>query len=136
MMYRNGEGVPQSLAEAVRWLEASAAQNHPPGQNNLGALYAAGEGVPENNGEAARLFRLAAAHGYPPAFQNLGRMYESGSGVEMDLSRAFMWFSLAFQSLRDASEDVNRVAARLTDEQIVEAQELVRLCTAPQFQDC
>ena len=45
LMYRNGEGVPQDAAEAVRWFRLAADQGYADAQYNLGVLYAEGHGV-------------------------------------------------------------------------------------------
>ena len=59
-MYRNGEGVPEDDAEAVRWYRLAADQGHAVAQIRLGQRYGTGLGVPHNDAEAVRWFRLAA----------------------------------------------------------------------------
>ena len=54
-------GVPQDVAEAVRWYRLAADQGQAGAQFNLGAMYANGEGVPQNSVQAHMWFDLAAA---------------------------------------------------------------------------
>ena len=65
--YATGEGVPEDLVEAVRWLRLAAEQEEPGALMQLADLYMTGEGVPKDIGEAIRLARLAAKHGEPRA---------------------------------------------------------------------
>ena len=71
-MFRNGEGVAQDYAEAVRLYSLAAAQGHADSQVNLGTLFESGEGillldngqgVGQDRAEATRWYRLAAAQG-------------------------------------------------------------------------
>ncbi|MDP6371637.1 MAG: hypothetical protein QF634_03895 [Vicinamibacterales bacterium] len=100
-------------------------------QNNLGFMYDFGEGVPQNYAEAARWFRLAADQGQAGAQNSLGFMYANGRGVPQDYVQAHMWTNLAVaqSSGEDRDQGVeNRdiIAARMTAEQIAEAQRLAR----------
>src|SRR5260370_24459629 len=53
MMYREGKGVPQNYAEALRWFGISAATCNSLAQLTLGAMYFGGEGVPQQDEAAA-----------------------------------------------------------------------------------
>ena len=66
-MYRDGRGVPQDDAEAVRWYRLAADQGLADAQFSLGVMYAIGDGVPKDDAEAARWYRLAADQGYVSA---------------------------------------------------------------------
>ena len=79
MMYRNGEGVEQNDAEAVRWLLCAACQRLAFAQNHLGSMYYLGRGVDQSDLLAVYWFRLAAEQGDPSAQQNLG---DSASSVK------------------------------------------------------
>ena len=48
-MYRNGEGVPQDYAEAVKWFRLAAEQGHACAQTLLGAIYHNGSALPRAN---------------------------------------------------------------------------------------
>ena len=95
VMYRDGEGVPQDEAEAVRWFRLAAEQGLAVGQSNLGLMYAEGRGVPQDDAEAARWNRLAAEQGHASAQFNLGLMYATGRGVPQDDAEAVRWYRLA-----------------------------------------
>ena len=62
-MYRNGTGVPQDYAEAVRWYRLAADQGYAMAQFNLGLMYTKGEGVPPDLVLAHVWFNLSAAQG-------------------------------------------------------------------------
>ena len=62
-MYRNGEGVPQDYAEAVKWYRLAAEQGDADAQYNLGLMYDNGNGVPQDYKEAVKWYRLAAEQG-------------------------------------------------------------------------
>ncbi len=63
---------------------------------------------------------------------NLGTLYANGLGVERDDVQAHMWFNLAasqtrgHKTRRRLMRKRNRVAARLTPEQLAEAQRLAQ----------
>ena len=130
-MYSDGLSVPQDYAEAVRWFRLAADQGDAEGQFNLGVMYDEGKGIPQDRAEAARWYQLAADHGHVSAQFNLGLMYGSGKGVPQDDVEAHMWLNLATAqaSAEERDEYVNErdnVAARMTPEQIAEAQRRAR----------
>ena len=94
VMYRDGEGVPQDEAEAVRWFRLAAEQGLAVGQSNLGLMYATGRGVPQDEAEAVRWSRLAAEQGNALGQFNLGLMYATGRGVPQDEAEAVRWYRL------------------------------------------
>ena len=60
MMYRDGTGVPQDYAEAVKWYRSSA--SYLGSQHNLSVMYQNGEGVPESNIMAYMWLYIAASN--------------------------------------------------------------------------
>ena len=62
-MYREGFGVAQSDAEAVKWYRKSAEQGNVFGQNNLGWMYEKGRGVGQSGTEAVKWYRKSAGQG-------------------------------------------------------------------------
>jgi uncharacterized protein len=60
---RQGLGVAQNYAEAVRWYRAAAEQGLGQAQVNLGVMYRQGLGVAQDNAEALRWYRAAAEQG-------------------------------------------------------------------------
>ena len=137
VMYENGQGVVQDYAEAVKWYKLAAAQGDAQGQSNLGFMYSKGQGVVQDYAEAVKWYKLAAAQGDAFAQFNLGVMYDNGQGVVQDYLRAHMWWNLAAVS-GDKSSVKNRdiVAAKMTAQQIAEAQKLARECQARKFKNC
>jgi len=100
-------------------------------QFDLGFMYYEGEGVPEDHAEAVRWYRLAADQGLAEAQFNLGLMYGNGEGVPQDDVQAHMWLNLvASRSTGEDRESAvsarDRARARMTAEQVAEAQRLAR----------
>jgi hypothetical protein len=114
--------------EAAKWYRKAAEQGFAPAQANLGRLYYLGIGVARNLVEAASWRRKAAEQGYPEAQVWLGNNYRDGEGVPKDYVLAYMWFNLAAASPIgvgfDAPKSRDRLAARMTPDQIAEAQRL------------
>jgi hypothetical protein len=89
-------------------------------------------GARQNHAEAALWYRLAADHGLGGAQFDLGMMYAEGRGVPQDYVQAHMWLNLAVSQLpalgkeqRNTAVDArDRVASKMTPQQIVEAPEL------------
>lgn len=63
VMYANGQGVPQSYAEAVRWFRMAAAQGYVNAQRNLGVMYTLGRGVQQDYVQGYLWSELSAARG-------------------------------------------------------------------------
>jgi TPR repeat protein len=86
-MYKDGRGVAQDYAEAVRlYTEAvrfytlAAAKGNAEAAYNLAKMYEDGQGVAQDDVEAVRLYTLAAAKGNADAQVNLAKMYKDGRG--------------------------------------------------------
>ncbi len=76
---------------------------------------------------ALREWRPLAEQGDAQAQFNLGHMYANGEGVSLDYVQAHLWWSLAAsQRLERASKARELVAAKMTSEQIAEAEKLAR----------
>jgi len=123
-------GPVQAQDEADAWRER-AEQGDADAQYTLGVMYATGRGVPQNDGEAARWVRLAAEQGFAEAQGLLGTAYASGQGVPQDDIQAHMWLTLAAARTIGQAQGLvvgvrDDVAARMTPEQIAEAQRLAR----------
>lgn len=92
-------------------------------QNNLGVCYATGRGVAQDATQALKWWRQAAEQGHVLSQMNLGTCYEEGDGVDPDLSQAYIWYAIAAAGEHGQALDArNRAAARMTPEQIAEAQ--------------
>jgi TPR repeat protein len=120
------------LSTDVRQLKERAAQGDASAQLQLGGMYFTGQGVPQDYPEALKWYRLAAAQGEASAQYNLGGMYEAGAGVPQDYVQAHKWFNLAGATTADpAQRDLavkarDSLAARMTPDQIADAQKLAR----------
>ncbi len=90
-----------------------------------------------DDAEALEWCKLAAAQGNADAQTNIGVMYYIGQGVVQDYVRAHMWLNLAAVS-GDAGAVKNRdiVAAKMSSQQILEAQKLARECRESHFKNC
>ena len=98
-------------------------------QYTLGHFHNTGIGAPQDSPEAVKWFRMAAEQDYAEAQFSLGFMYDLGEGVPQDNVQAYKWCSLAAPKLkyreREAAVAVrDRVASKMTTEQIAEAQRL------------
>ncbi len=93
--YINGDGLPQSDTEALRWFGRAAAQGLATAQYNVGVMYATGRGVEKSLEQAARWYRVAAEQGHAEAQFNLGTQYAFGIGVERNLDEAVVWLDRA-----------------------------------------
>jgi TPR repeat protein len=80
-----------------------------------------------NYAVALKLWLPHADQGHAEAQNNLGVIYANGRGVPQDYVSAHMWFSLAadhgFERGRTSYE---RLAKRMTPDQVTEAQRLTR----------
>jgi len=136
VMYESGQGVLRDDAEAIKWYRKAAEQDDGVAQFNLGVIYA--KDASPNYVEAALWYRLAADHGLGGAQFNLGMMYVQGHGVSQDDVQAHMWLDLAAAQLpalgtnqRNSTVDArDRIASKMTPQQIVEAQQLAFEWTA------
>lgn len=122
---------------AVRLLRPLAQQGDAGAQFSLGFLYDTGQGVPQDHHEAVRWIRKAADQGDPRAQYALGIHYEKGEGVRQDHIQAYVWLDLAARQHPTHAPNPGAIAlrdwiaaAKLTQEQISEAQRLAREWTA------
>jgi TPR repeat protein len=125
----------------VKWYRLAAAQGYAPAEYSLGVAYEKGQGVPQDYREAVKWYRFAAAQGNESAQVNLGVMYTKGRGVGQDFVRAHMWFTLAAAALSGDSGDTatknrDRIASKMTAEQIGTAQQMARRCQESKLKNC
>jgi uncharacterized protein len=107
----------------------AAEQGDAEAQYSLGLMYDNSKGVPKDDAQAAIWYRKAAEQGDANAQVALGEMYASGEGVPQDYGQAHMWFNLAaadnlLHEFAGAKRD--EVAAKMTPDQIAEAQRMAR----------
>ena len=114
-----------------------AEQGDATAQFNLGNMYANGQGVAQNYQEAVKWYRLAAEQGDADAQFNLGVMYANGEGVTQDDRIAHMWFNLlASFGNKDGANARDRIAARMTSNQVSEAQSFATECSDQNYKNC
>jgi TPR repeat protein len=115
---------------AMRLIRPLAEQGNAGAQTDLGVIYDSGLGVPQDYAQAVVWYHKAADQGDAGAQFNLGFMYAQGHGVAQDYAQAHMWFSLAASRAPDAAvrrqavKARDAVAAKMTPDQIAEAQRL------------
>jgi localization factor PodJL len=95
LRYAEGRGVPQSVPEAVRWLEMAADGGFAPAQFRLGSLNEKGEGLRKDIKAAQRLYLAAALKGHAKAMHNLAVLYAEGIDGKPDYKAASEWFRKA-----------------------------------------
>ena len=78
LAYYDGDCVPKSFKNSVKWYTLSASKGDVQSQYVLGCMYFAGDGVPKSNKIAEIWFRLAAEQEDADAQYNLGLMYING----------------------------------------------------------
>src|SRR5690606_27213409 len=106
-------------------------------QYHLGGMYDEGRGVPQSYTEAYKWFILAAEQGDIDAQLKLGIMYSEGRGDAQSDIYEHMWINLAaVQGDREARVGREQVAQKMTQAQIVEAQNLASECLAKEYTGC
>lgn len=129
-MYGNGFGVMMDDALAIKWYSLAADQGHANAQYNLAIMNQNGWGVPQSDAAAIQLFALAAEQGVVDAMVALGRFYEMDFSDEYDPVRAFKWFGVAnMLGHLDAGARRDTLAAKMTAEQVAEANSLIEVWT-------
>jgi TPR repeat protein len=132
-LHRGGYGFTRNDAEAAKRYRLAADQGFAEAQFNLGVMYLQGEGIQQDIKEAARLFELAAMQGEAHAQHAVGILFAEGQ----DYIHAHVWLSLAAeQGNSGAATSRDDIAAKLSPEQVREAEELARRCKASSYQQC
>ena len=122
---------------ALSKYKSAAVKNNAVAQFQLGNMYNEGRGVVQDYAEAVKWYKLAAGQGFASAQHNLGFMYDNVQGVVQDYVRAHMWLNLAAaQGNANAVKNRDIVAAKMTTQQIAEAQKLARECKARNYKNC
>lgn len=127
LMYANGQGVPESYTEGLKWLQKAAEQGEAKAQFSVGVIYFKGLGMPANQAEAFKWYRRAADQGNATAQYNLGAMYARGQTVSQDVVRAHMLYALAANNgIKAADEAKDKLAKSMSAEQIAEAKKMAQ----------
>ena len=92
ILYNQGEGVPQSDKESLRWLKESAIRGYPNAQADLGSYYL----NCNNYDEGVPWIKAAAEKNDPFAQWTMGVLHETGKGGFLqDEHRAKEWYKKA-----------------------------------------
>lgn len=127
IMYFDGKGVDRSYVLAMKWYRQAADIGYAQAQHAVGTMYEQGQGVKKDMTEAAKWYRLAAEQGYMMSQNSLGVIYTTGDvGVPMNLVQAHLWFNLASKENASAVSRRDRLKAKMTPEQIAEAEKLAK----------
>ena len=94
-MYQNGNGVPQSDSEAVKWYRKAAEQGHADAKKNLDCMSSTSKSVPLDESATVTFHRKAAEQGDAAAQFWMGWVYANGNGVPQDFAEAIKWYSKA-----------------------------------------
>jgi TPR repeat protein len=128
----------RDLDEAVRWFRKAALQGLPMAQGSLGYSYAAGVGVEQDAELAILWLNVSAEQGHWLAQATLGDLYRGQHGIDPDLVQTYKWYTVAASVLSEKGRaDIResmldrrrRIAARMTPDQIAEAEELAAAWT-------
>jgi hypothetical protein len=130
-LYDFGFGLAQDERQALVWYRKSADHGSAAAQRVVGDFYRTGRGVPTDSAEAARWYRRAADGDDLRGQYQLGTLYFDGTGVARDYVSAYVWFTIAagqtplIDNRKELIELRNIAAARMTPEQVAEAQRRV-----------
>ncbi len=121
------QGVPgRSVDDARSWIAALSRLGEASSPLAVGSDYHFGaQGLPKDAERAYHWFGRAAEQGHAMAWYRLAQLHLEGRGAPRDPVRAYMWFSLcAARGLGDAQWRVRDLAARMSAEELAEAQRL------------
>lgn len=127
-MYSDGKaGAPLNYALALKWYRRAAEQGNAQAMSSLGGMYDFGQGIHQDHAEAVRWYRGAAEQGDMLGQLYLAFKYQQGEGVPQNYVQAHKWYNIsAAQNAPLAKKFRDEVAAKMTREQIAEAQKLAR----------
>lgn len=129
--------VKGDFAQVVTLLRPLAEKGNSEAQYKLGVMYDEGKGVTQDYKKASKWYRLSAEQGKSGAQYNLGVMYIQGQGVTQDYVCAHMWLSFAAdQGFKEAQNDREWLAQRMTPAQISKAQKMTLKCKKSNFKNC
>lgn len=139
--------VPQDYRQAVFWLKKAAEQNDEYAESAaqfLGFMYHDGDGVPQDYKQAAFWLKKAAEKGNALTQSTLGIMYFNGEGVPQNYILSYIWLNVAVANMKPGQEELKEiikserdiVEAKLTKEQLIEAQGRANRCWESNYQAC
>lgn len=112
--------------KAIPLLRLAAEQGHAAAQTKIGVMYFTGKELPRDYQEAGRWLRMAADQGDALGQLSCGILLKE-LGEPKDYAAAYMWLTLAeAKGMKKAAEEREKLAEKMTSEQIAEAQLLMR----------
>ena len=78
VMYEQGQGVRQDVAQAAQWFRKAAEQGFAEAQYNLGVMHANGLGVRQNYKIAKEWFGKACDNGFQPGCDAYRKLNQAG----------------------------------------------------------
>ena len=106
-------------------------------QDIIGWMYENGMSVVKSDTEAVKWYKLGAYQGDAHAQSNVGQMYEHGNGVMQNSVIAHMWYNIASANgMIFAAEWRNKIADKMTREDISKAQAMAQVCMSSNYQNC
>jgi localization factor PodJL len=93
--YVEGNGTPQNLTEAARWLERAASAGLALAQYRLAVMYERGQGVTKDLGRARSWYQAAAEKGNIKAMHNLAVSASGRQAGSADYALAVKWYGEA-----------------------------------------
>ena len=94
---KNGQGVPKSIEDTVRYYKMSCDAGFPRGMNAYGVALESGWVGPPNDSEAAKYYKLSADSNCAAGMRNYAFMLLDGRGVQKDFKKAAHYFHKAAQ---------------------------------------
>ncbi len=122
-LYEDGDGVPQDTQKALDCFEQAASLGDEDAETDLGEIYT---NVIGDNGEAAKHFSHAAEEGDAQAQYRLGLLLLGEEGVTRDVSRAWMYLSLAADAVDDAAESRDVLELEMSPQDLNHARGLLK----------
>jgi localization factor PodJL len=95
LRFAQGQGTPQNLTEAARWLQRAASAGLAPAQYRLAVMYERGQGVAKDLGRARSWYQAAAEKGNVKAMHNLAVSASSRDDGGPDYALASKWYGEA-----------------------------------------
>ena len=134
-LYESGHIVGKGYADAVELYRRGAEQRYSRSENRLGWAYHDGHGVKQDYKQALEWFKKSVKQDYYEAYGSLCKVYMEAKAVHANDVTRYAWCDLAIAKLyqgelKDFAVDaMHRLAARMTDAEIVKAKKLARKFT-------
>ena len=116
LLYRDGKGVSQNMAESLKWSLAGAQAGNPEGQFDVGDALLEGKFLPRDVPAALAWLHQSAHQGNPMAMYALAVAHNNGPLQPADEAKAYYWLRLAAsKGDRNARDYVQRMGDRLSE---------------------